>query len=72
MIMFVWRFHFELGDLKSPLIGLRIDLENKRTSGQNEVLPENLEADIQSQDQMYGLKYHNKRTTSSTDVQSKV
>jgi hypothetical protein len=38
----------------------------------NEVLPENLEADVQSQDWMYGLKYHSGHMALSPDVQSRV
>jgi hypothetical protein len=38
----------------------------------NEVLPENLEEDVRSQDQTYGLKYHNGCSILSLDVQSKV
>jgi hypothetical protein len=37
----------------------------------NEVLPENLEADIRSRDWMYGSKYHS-GCMASPDVQSKV
>jgi hypothetical protein len=38
------------------LIVLGVDLENMRTSGENEVFPENLEADVQSEvsQQTYG------------------
>jgi hypothetical protein len=38
-------------------------------SGQNEVLPKNLEVDVWSRDLMYGLKYHSGRTALSPDVQ---
>jgi hypothetical protein len=34
----------------------------------NEVLPENLEADVQSRDQMYGPKYQSRCTTSSSNI----
>jgi hypothetical protein len=37
-------------------------------SGENEVLPKNLEADIRSRDQTYGPKCHNGRTALSPDV----
>jgi hypothetical protein len=47
------------------LIGLGVGLENRRMSGENEVLPENLEADVLSQDRTYGPKYHNGRTIQS-------
>jgi hypothetical protein len=43
-------FHFDLGGLRKPLLGLGICLENRRTSGENEVLPENLEANVRSRD----------------------
>jgi hypothetical protein len=38
----------------------------------NEVLTENLEADIQSQDRTYGSKYHNGCMALSSDIRSKV
>jgi hypothetical protein len=41
----------------SPLVGLGFGLEDRRTSGENEVLLENLEADVKSQDWTYGSKY---------------
>jgi hypothetical protein len=34
--------------IRSPLVGLGVGLEDRRTSGKNEILPENLEADIRS------------------------
>jgi hypothetical protein len=72
MTAFAWRFHFELGDLGKPLIALGIDLDNRRMSGQNEVLLESLEANIQSRDQTYSLKCHSRHTASSQNVRSKV
>jgi hypothetical protein len=36
--------------LRSSLLVLGVDLENRRTSGENEVLPENLGADVRSTD----------------------
>jgi hypothetical protein len=33
--------------LRSPLLVLGVDLKNKRMSEKNEVLPENLRADVQ-------------------------
>jgi hypothetical protein len=41
----------------SPLVGLGVGLEDMRTSGENEVLFENLEADVESRDWTYGSKY---------------
>jgi hypothetical protein len=38
----------------------------------NEVLPENLEEDVQSRDWKYGSKYHSGCIAPSLDVQSKV
>jgi hypothetical protein len=38
----------------------------------NEVFLENLEADVQSQNRAYGLKYHSKSTAPSSNVRSKV
>jgi hypothetical protein len=32
----------------SPLVGLGVGLEDRRTNGKNEILPENLEADVRS------------------------
>ena len=46
--------HSNLGGPRSPLLVLGVDLENRRTSGENEVLPENLEVDVWSWDQTYG------------------
>jgi hypothetical protein len=37
-------------------------------SGENEVLLENLEADVWSRDHMYGPKYHSKHTALSLHV----
>jgi hypothetical protein len=54
--------------LRKPLLGLEVGLENRRTSGENEVLPENFEPDVRSRDQTYSLKYHNGHTASSPDV----
>jgi hypothetical protein len=58
--------------LRSPFLVLRVDLENRRTSKENEVLPENLEVDVQSRDWTYGPKYHNRHMTLSPDVRSRV
>jgi hypothetical protein len=58
--------------LRKPLILLGVGLENRRTSGENEVLPENLEANVRSRDWTYGPKYHSERTAPSLDVRSKV
>jgi hypothetical protein len=33
----------------SPLVSLEVGLENRRTSGENEVLSKNLEADVRSE-----------------------
>jgi hypothetical protein len=41
-------------------------------SGENEVLPENLEANVRSRDWIYGLKYHSGRMALSPDVRSRV
>jgi hypothetical protein len=38
------------------LVGLGMGLKVRKTSGENEVLLENLEADVWSQDRMYGLE----------------
>ena len=35
--------------LGSHLVGLGVGLENRRTSAENAVLPENLEADVRSE-----------------------
>jgi hypothetical protein len=62
-------FHLDLG---SPLVGLGVGLENRRTSGENEVLPKNLKANIQSRDWTYDLKHHSGRTAPSPYVRSRV
>jgi hypothetical protein len=41
-------------------------------SGENEVLLENLEANVRSQDQTYSLKYNSGRIALSPDVWSRV
>jgi hypothetical protein len=38
------------------LLDLRVGLEDRRTSGEKEALPKNLEADVRSRNQMYGPK----------------
>jgi hypothetical protein len=38
-------------------------LENRRTSGENEILPENHGADVRSRDRTYNPKCHNGHTT---------
>ena len=43
-------------------------LEVRRMSGENEVLPENLEVDVWSQDRMYGSKCHSGRMVLSVRV----
>jgi hypothetical protein len=58
--------------LGSPLVGIGVGLENRRTSGENEVLLENLEADVQSRYRMCGPKYHSGRTAPSLDVRYRV
>ena len=58
-------FIFDLRGLKSPLLVLGVGLENRRTSKENEVLPESIEADIRSRDWTYGSKYHNGRMVQS-------
>jgi hypothetical protein len=58
-------FYFDLRGLRSHLLVLGVDLENRRTSGENEVLPENLGANVRSQDQMYDPKYHSGRMVQS-------
>ena len=34
--------------LRGPLVGLRVGLEFRRMSGENEVLPESIEVDVRS------------------------
>jgi hypothetical protein len=46
--------------------------ENRRMSEQNEVLPENLEVGVWSQDKTYGSKFLKGRVASSLDIWSKV
>jgi hypothetical protein len=40
-------------------------LEVRRTSGENEILPKNLEVNIWSQDRTYGPKCHSRHTAQS-------
>ena len=54
--------------LGSPLLGLGVGLENRRTNRENEVLPKNLEVDVRSQDWTCGLKYQSRRTALSPNV----
>jgi hypothetical protein len=34
--------------IEIPLVGLGVDLKDRTTSGENEILPENLEMDVRS------------------------
>ena len=54
------------------MLVLGVDLENRRMSKENEVLPKNLGADIRSRDWMYNLKYHRGRMASSLNIRSRV
>ena len=54
------------------IIVLGVGLENRRTSGENEVISKNLRAYVRSRDRTYGLKYHNRRMASSLDIRSRV
>ena len=56
----------------SPLVGLGVSLKDRRTSGENEILPKNLEADVQSRDQTYGPKYHSGHMAPCLDIQFRV
>jgi hypothetical protein len=42
-----------------------VGLEVRRTSGENEILPKNLEANIWSQDRTYGPKCHSRHMDQS-------
>jgi hypothetical protein len=53
-------------------ITLGVSLEDIRTSGDNEVLPKNFEANVRSRDQKYGLKYHSEHMAPSLDIWSRV
>jgi hypothetical protein len=63
---------FQLETIRFPLVGLGIGLEDRRMSGENEVLPENFKVHIWSRDRTYGPKYHSRRTALSSDIRSKV
>jgi hypothetical protein len=65
-------FHFDLESPRKSLVSLGVGLEVRRTSRENEVFLENLEADIRSRDRTYGLKYHSGCTVSRLDVRSEV
>jgi hypothetical protein len=56
-----WRFYFDLESPKKPLVGLGVDLEIRRMSGENEVLFENLKVDVRSLDRTYSPMCHSRR-----------
>ena len=62
-------FRFSLG---SPFVGLRVGLKNRKMSGENDVLFENLKAYVQSRDRTYGPKCHSEHMAPSLDVRSRV
>jgi hypothetical protein len=51
--------------IEIPLVGLGVDLKDRTTSGENEILPKNLEADVRSRDRTYGPLYHSGHTIQS-------